>query len=233
VAGGGRRAYRRRGYWRGITLGKVESSSAAGSIRFAGTIRPTITTAAPSRRTGSTAPATSCGGHASGNLIAEGRTKDVINRGGEKISAEEVGPPRGLSHHACREGGEEPLARGAPAGAGDAESRDVSTPATAHDIVEEIRQAYDRVGITLDRPATYGTYYRLLCGACGRMLGNVGDKLLSGMATALVDDQFELYASGLLGCPCGHQRLITARLDPARAGAGRARYADAREGERS
>src|SRR5262245_34822420 len=28
------------------------------------------------------------------------------------------------------------------------------------DIVEEIRAAYGRVGITLDRPATYGTYYR-------------------------------------------------------------------------
>ena len=46
------------------------------------------------------------------------------------------------------------------------------------DIVEEIRQAYGRVGITLDRPATYGTYYRLLCGGCGKMVGNVGDRLL-------------------------------------------------------
>ena len=30
-------------------------------------------------------------------------------------------------------------------------------------IVEEIRQAYAAVGITLDRPAAFGTYYRLLC----------------------------------------------------------------------
>ena len=105
----------------------------------------------------------------------------------------------------------------------------MATP-TGHDIVEEIRQAYHRVGITLDRPATYGTYYRLLCTACGRMLGNVGDKLLPGMASALVEEQFDLYASGLLGCPCGHQRTVTAGLDPARAAAAGARYADAREG---
>jgi hypothetical protein len=108
----------------------------------------------------------------------------------------------------------------------------VSTP-TGHDIVEEIRRAYAAAGITLDRPATYGTYYRLLCAACGRMLGNVGDKLLPGMASALVDEQFDLYASGLLGCACGHQRVVAAGLDPARAEAARARYADAREGERS
>ncbi|HEY3066712.1 MAG TPA: hypothetical protein VGL09_13020 [Methylomirabilota bacterium] len=100
---------------------------------------------------------------------------------------------------------------------------------TERDIVEEIRQAYDRVGITLDRPATYGTYYRLLCTACGRMLGNVGDKLLPGMASALVDEQFDLYASGLLGCACGHQRIVTAALDPARAAAAGARYDGARE----
>jgi hypothetical protein len=101
--------------------------------------------------------------------------------------------------------------------------------AAAQDIVEEIRHAYDRVGITLDRPATYGTYYRLLCSGCGRMLGNVGDKLLPGMASALVDQQFELYASGLLGCACGHQRVVTTDLDAARAEAARARYADASE----
>jgi hypothetical protein len=73
-------------------------------------------------------------------------------------------------------------------------------------IVEEIRNAYAAVGITLDQPATFGTYYRLLCAGCGRMLGNVGDKLLPGMAAAIVDDQRDLYASGLLGCSCGHQR---------------------------
>jgi len=104
---------------------------------------------------------------------------------------------------------------------------------TAPDIVEEIRRAYARVGIELDRPATYGTYYRLLCAACGRMVGNVGDKLLPGMASALVEDQFDLYASGLLGCSCGHQRETTARLDPARADAGRARYANTPEPPRS
>jgi ring-1,2-phenylacetyl-CoA epoxidase subunit PaaA len=70
------------------------------------------------------------------------------------------------------------------------------------DIVEEIREAYARVGITLDRPATYGTYYRLLCAACGRMVGNVGDRLLPGMAAALVDARQDLYATGRLGCGC-------------------------------
>ena len=74
------------------------------------------------------------------------------------------------------------------------------------DILEEIRAAYRRIGITLDQPAAYGTYYRLLCSGCGRMLGNVGDRLLPGMADELVDRQLDLYAEGLLGCPCGHQR---------------------------
>ena len=83
-------------------------------------------------------------------------------------------------------------------------------------IVEEIRHAYDTVGITLDQPAAYGTYYRLLCGGCGRMVGNVGDKLLPDMAAAIVADQFDLYATGLLGCPCGHQREQARRLDPER-----------------
>jgi hypothetical protein len=31
-----------------------------------------------------------------------------------------------------------------------------------------------------------------------------------------VDAQFELYATGLLGCPCGHQRETTRQLDPER-----------------
>jgi hypothetical protein len=84
------------------------------------------------------------------------------------------------------------------------------------DIVEEIRQAYGRVGIALDRPATYGTYYRLLCGGCGKMVGNVGDRLLPDMAAELVERQFELYATGLLGCPCGHQREATRLLDAGR-----------------
>ena len=76
------------------------------------------------------------------------------------------------------------------------------------DIVEEIRAAYARVGIQLDQPAAYGTYYRLLCAGCGRMVGNVGDRLLPGMATELVERQRDLYADGSLGCPCGHQKAV-------------------------
>ena len=95
------------------------------------------------------------------------------------------------------------------------------------DIVEEIRSAYVAVGIRLDHPATYGTYYRLLCAGCGRMVGNVGDKLLPGMATALVDQQFDLYAAGLVGCACGHQQERTRALDAGRWEAARQRYASA------
>lgn len=73
-------------------------------------------------------------------------------------------------------------------------------------IVEEIREAYAAVGITLDHPAAFGTYYRLLCAGCGRMVGQVGDKLLPGMAAEIVNEQRDLYASGLLGCSCGHQQ---------------------------
>ena len=73
-------------------------------------------------------------------------------------------------------------------------------------IVEEIREAYAAVGITLDQPAAFGTYYRLLCAGCGRMVGQVGDKLLPGMAAEIVSEQRDLYASGLLGCSCGHQQ---------------------------
>jgi hypothetical protein len=75
-------------------------------------------------------------------------------------------------------------------------------------IVEEIREAYARVGIQLDQPTAYGTYYRLLCAGCGRMVGNVGDRLLPGMAAELVERQRDLYAAGLLGCPCGHQKAV-------------------------
>jgi len=103
----------------------------------------------------------------------------------------------------------------------------------AVDIVDEIRAAYARVGIALDRPAAYGTYYRLLCAACGRMVGHVGDRLLPGMARAIVDAQFELYAAGLLGCACGHQDTVTRRLDPARWEAARGRFASRREGARA
>jgi hypothetical protein len=73
-------------------------------------------------------------------------------------------------------------------------------------IVEEIRQAYAAVGITLDQPAAFGTYYRLLCAGCGSVLGQIGDKLLPGMAAEIVEGQRDLYAAGLLGCSCGHQR---------------------------
>ena len=79
------------------------------------------------------------------------------------------------------------------------------------EIVVEIREAYARVGITLDQPAAYGTYYRLLCAGCGRMIGNVGDRLLPGMAAELVEGQRDLYAEGLLGCPCGHQKAVVGR----------------------
>ena len=75
-------------------------------------------------------------------------------------------------------------------------------------IVDEIRAAYAAVGIRLDQPAAYGTYYRLLCAGCDRMVGSVGDRLLPGMAAALVERQRALYADGLLGCPCGHQKAV-------------------------
>jgi hypothetical protein len=100
-------------------------------------------------------------------------------------------------------------------------------------IVEEIRQAYRTVGITLDQPAAYGTYYRLLCAACGRMVGNVGDRLLPGMARELVESQFELYAAGLMGCACGHQRQVTRSLDAERWRQSQALAAPLGEGARS
>jgi hypothetical protein len=81
-------------------------------------------------------------------------------------------------------------------------------------IVEEIRQAYAAVGITLDQPAAFGTYYRLLCAGCGRMLGQIGDKLLPGMAAEIVEAQRDLYTSGLLGCPCGHQQKCIGGVQP-------------------
>jgi hypothetical protein len=36
------------------------------------------------------------------------------------------------------------------------------------------------------------------------------------MAATLVENPFDRYASGLLGCPCGHQRETTRGLDTAR-----------------
>ena len=96
------------------------------------------------------------------------------------------------------------------------------------DIVEEIRVAYASVGITLDQPVTYGTYYRLRCSGCGAMVGNVGDKLLPGMAAELVERQFDLYATGLLGCACGHQAERARALDEARWSAARQRHGGSR-----
>jgi len=55
------------------------------------------------------------------------------------------------------------------------------------------------------------------------MVGNVGDRLLPGMIEALLDQSFDLYAAGLLGCACGHQAARA--LDPTRAAAARARLA--------
>jgi hypothetical protein len=89
------------------------------------------------------------------------------------------------------------------------------------EILDEIRAAYADWGIELEGVATYGTYYRLRCAKCAAPLGAVGDKLLAGMAKSLLDDQFELYAAGLLGCKCGHQSERAKLLNPARAAAAR------------
>ena len=93
------------------------------------------------------------------------------------------------------------------------------------DIMDEIRTAYARFGIEVEAPTTYGTYYRLCCARCKTMEGNVGDKLLPGMIHTLLEEQFDLYAAGLLGCACGHQAERARALDPARAVAARARFA--------
>ncbi|HEY3100370.1 MAG TPA: Phenylacetic acid catabolic protein [Methylomirabilota bacterium] len=84
--------------------------------------------------------------------------------------------------------------------------------------MDEVRRAYAAAGITVDEPMAYGTYYRLRCAACGAGIGNVGDRLLPGMAAPLVASQADLYAAGLLGCRCGHQQTT--------ATAGGAHYAD-------
>jgi ring-1,2-phenylacetyl-CoA epoxidase subunit PaaA len=72
--------------------------------------------------------------------------------------------------------------------------------------VDEVKKAYAAAGITVDAPTAYGTYYRLRCARCGTSLGTVGDRLLPGMAEALVASQADLYAAESLGCGCGHQR---------------------------
>ena len=87
------------------------------------------------------------------------------------------------------------------------------------EILDEIRTAYGRIGIAVEGIATYGTYYRLRCGRCGAPLGSVGDRLLPGIAGPIVDKQFELYASGLLGCKCRYQMECARSIDPERAAA--------------
>lgn len=89
-------------------------------------------------------------------------------------------------------------------------------------VLDEIREAYAPFGIELEGIATYGTYYRLRCARCGKISGSVGDKLLPGMAAAVIESQFELYAAGLMGCECGYQAERAQALDPARAAAARA-----------
>ena len=76
--------------------------------------------------------------------------------------------------------------------------------------MDDLRKAYAAAGITVDQPTAYGTYYRLRCAACGTSVGTVGDRLLRGMAESLVASQADLYAAGLLGCACGHQRTLAA-----------------------
>jgi hypothetical protein len=43
------------------------------------------------------------------------------------------------------------------------------------------------------------------------------------MIDALLDESFDLYAAGLLGCACGHQTARAEALDAPRAAAARAR----------
>ncbi len=91
--------------------------------------------------------------------------------------------------------------------------------------MDEIRAAYAALGIEVAAPVAYGTYYRLRCARCGTVVGTVGDKLLPGMIHALLEQQFDLYAAGLLGCACGHQAERARALDPARAEAARKHFA--------
>ena len=76
-------------------------------------------------------------------------------------------------------------------------------------VLDEIREAYAAVGIAVDQPITYGTYYRLRCGRCNRAVGNVGDRLLPGMAADLVQRNADLYAAGGLGCTCVEQKTTS------------------------
>ena len=78
-------------------------------------------------------------------------------------------------------------------------------------ILDEIRAAYEPLGVAVEGVATYGTYYRLRCARCGAALGCVGDKLLPGMARELVDGEMDLYAARLAGCACGFRPSAPAR----------------------
>ena len=70
--------------------GRSASCGAAGRTRFAVTsVRP-IAIARPSLPTDSIAPATSCGSIRRAISWSKDRIKDLINRGGEKINAEEI-----------------------------------------------------------------------------------------------------------------------------------------------
>ena len=64
--------------------------SPAGPTRRAATTGPPSRTPGPSPRTAGTRSGDMCRRTPEGNLVVEGRDKDMINRGGEKISAEEV-----------------------------------------------------------------------------------------------------------------------------------------------
>jgi hypothetical protein len=92
-------------------------------------------------------------------------------------------------------------------------------------ILDEIRAAYEPLGMAVEGVATYGTYYRLRCARCGAALGCVGDKLLPGMARELVDGEMDLYAAGLAGCACGFQAERAGAIDPARAAAAKVSFA--------
>jgi hypothetical protein len=92
-------------------------------------------------------------------------------------------------------------------------------------ILDEIRAAYGRMGIEVEGIATYGTYYRLRCGRCGAPLGSIGDRLLPGMPEQIVEEQFELYARGQLGCKCAYQAERAHVINPQRAQAAGRRLA--------
>lgn len=81
-------------------------------------------------------------------------------------------------------------------------------------LIEEIRSAYATIGIRVELPVTYGTYYQLACGRCGAFLGVVGDKLLPGQIRTILGEQLDLYTAGLLGCPCGYQKEQVKAVDP-------------------